>query len=227
MKLKPTQRGFLHGEFVDKYGAKCSIQESSAAMYYAIWFGIDDADPKIMVSDGIKMGLPGADSREGEQRNGWMTYPVPDAVSLNTRMHLTQEMVQDLLPTLQAFAETGRLIPTDPYATWKEKYPDAKIERGMIATVSNERSPEVYFTKEFLAYAKTNMYAHRVIQMFEAAIPPQDIIEVLCETLKLSLDKMNELRTFQPPAPMVINMDWNTAPDWVKEKFMNSKTDKP
>lgn len=211
----------MHGEFLDKYGAKCSIQKSSAAMYDAIWLGIDNADPKIMVSDAIKMGIHGAADRVGEERNGWMTYIIPDEVSLNTRMHLTQEMVQAMLPTLQAFAETGDLLPTDEYAAWKERYPATNIQRGMIQLQDMGKAAEIYFTPEFLEYSKSNPHAHRVVDMFRSGLSPQEIIEYLCAALKVILDKQAELLSFQPPAPMVINMDWSTAPDWVKEKFTN------
>jgi len=37
---------------------------------------------------------------------------LPDGVSLTTRMHLTQDMVKDLLPVLTHFAETGNLPQT-------------------------------------------------------------------------------------------------------------------
>ncbi len=39
--LKPTPRGFLRGDFEDRYGQKCSIQESSLATEEAIWLGVD------------------------------------------------------------------------------------------------------------------------------------------------------------------------------------------
>lgn len=223
MKVTQNTRGFMIGEFLDAYHSKCSIQESSSAMYDAIWLGINDADPKIMVSDAIRMGILDADKRTGEDRNGWMKYPLSDEVSLNTRMHLTQEMVQALLPTLQVFAETGQLLPTDEYSTWKEKFPDAKIERGMIQCLDMGKSPEIYFSKEFLEFASNNPYGYKVIDMFRNGMPPQDIIGVLCAILKQITDQTAELRSFQPHAPMIINMDWNTAPDWVKEKFINSK----
>lgn len=41
LKFKPTKRGFLRGEFKDRYGAQCSVQESSLATEACIWFGVD------------------------------------------------------------------------------------------------------------------------------------------------------------------------------------------
>lgn len=103
MELQKTERGFALGKFTDRYGAKCSIQKSSLATEDAIWLGIDDPDPEIMASDARKLGLPTT------QENGWVKYEIPKEVLLTTRMHLTQDMVKEMLPFLQKFAETGEL----------------------------------------------------------------------------------------------------------------------
>lgn len=92
-----TNRGFGSITFKDRYGAECSIQKSSLATEDAIWFGVNDADPKIMASQ----------TKEGG--TGWVTFNIPKEVLLTTRMHLTQEQVKELLPILQVFAETGEL----------------------------------------------------------------------------------------------------------------------
>lgn len=107
METKPNARGFLVSEFEDDYGAKCSLQKSSAASQDYVWLGIDDAQPQIMASDALKLGLP-----TNGQTTGWIPYPVPEQVLLTTRMHLSQESVKKLLPSLIHFAETGEL-PTD------------------------------------------------------------------------------------------------------------------
>lgn len=39
--LKRTERGFALGEFLDRYGQRCSIQKSSAAAFDVIWLGVD------------------------------------------------------------------------------------------------------------------------------------------------------------------------------------------
>lgn len=105
VKIEQTERGFNFAEFTDRYGCACSIQKSSLATEDAIWFGIDNADPKIMVSDAKRMGI------ETKQENGWCAYPIPKEVLLSTRMHLTREMVESLLPLLKTFVETGNLHP--------------------------------------------------------------------------------------------------------------------
>jgi len=42
IEIAMTQRGFLRGEFVDRYGEQCSIQESSLATEAALWLGVDE-----------------------------------------------------------------------------------------------------------------------------------------------------------------------------------------
>lgn len=98
-----TGRGFAIGEFKDCYGKNCSIQMSSSASRRCIWLGINDAEPKIMASQAHKFGV------HTNETTGWVKYPIPDEVSLNTRMHLTREDVKRLLPLLIKFAETGDL----------------------------------------------------------------------------------------------------------------------
>lgn len=82
--LKRTGRGFSRGEFRDHYDVECSIQESSLAGPMCIWLGAEEVH---------------ADPVTGE----------PFA----PRMHLTQEMVSQLLPLLQFFVEHGHLPPSD------------------------------------------------------------------------------------------------------------------
>lgn len=103
MKLKKTGRGFAIGEFKDRYGHKCSLQKSSIATEDCIWLGVDDAEPKIMASIASQYGI------KTNETTGWIEYPIPKDVLLNTRMHLTQEQVKALLPILITFAETGEL----------------------------------------------------------------------------------------------------------------------
>jgi len=92
-----TNRGFEILKFTDRYGEKCSLQESSLASEAAIWLGVDVATPQIMASQTPEGGT------------GWVPYFIPENVLINTRMHLTQEQVKDLLPHLTRFAETGEL----------------------------------------------------------------------------------------------------------------------
>lgn len=99
LKLEPTERGFDRVEFVDLYGSQCSIQKSSLATDDAIWLGVNDAAPQMLV--------------RGE---GWKPVPIPEkdgvrivAVNTGARMHLNREQVAALLPLLKRFVKTGRL----------------------------------------------------------------------------------------------------------------------
>ena len=104
IKFHNTQRGFRKGTFTDRYGEECSIQKSSLATEDAIWLGIENANPQIMQSDAVRLGLANISSPQG-----WMPYPVPSEVFLSTRMHLTKKEVKALLPILQKFVETGEI----------------------------------------------------------------------------------------------------------------------
>lgn len=99
LKLENTERGFGRAEFKDRYGANCSIQESSLATEDCIWLGVNDAVPQMLV--------------RGE---GWQPVPLPQvdgvrivAVNDSGRMHLNREQVAALLPLLKRFVKTGRL----------------------------------------------------------------------------------------------------------------------
>ena len=80
MDLAPANdRGFLKGTFKDRYGKPCSIQKSSLTMEDCIWLGCDH---ETVDAQGRPCGA---------------------------RMHLTREMVADLLPILEHFVSTGEL----------------------------------------------------------------------------------------------------------------------
>ena len=85
IELTNTERGFAHGEFLDRYGRPCSIQKSSLAFEDCIWLGCDHETFD-------KGGTP-----------------------CGARMHLTRDMAAALVPMLQHFVETGELpSPTEP-----------------------------------------------------------------------------------------------------------------
>lgn len=90
LNIEQNERGFDYINFKDKYGEDCVLMKSSAACYDAIWLGIKN--PKVMFVNGTPTN-----------------YPLPEGVKAFGQMHLTRQMVQDLLPHLQKFAETGDL----------------------------------------------------------------------------------------------------------------------
>jgi hypothetical protein len=103
LKTSTTARGFDWIEFTDLYGKECSLQKSSLATDDAIWFGVDSADPKILATEAVANGVVTSETC------GWVPYPIPEAVSLATRMHLNREQVAALLPILERFVDTGEI----------------------------------------------------------------------------------------------------------------------
>lgn len=101
--IKVNGRGFPYLEFRDRYQVACSMRKSSLATQDAIWFGVDDPAPKIMASLASKHGV------KTDKTTGWVNYPIPEDVHLNTSMHLTREDVIKLLPRLILFAKTGEI----------------------------------------------------------------------------------------------------------------------
>lgn len=103
MNLENNQRGFAHGNFIDRYGEECSIQKSSLAFEDCIWLGVSKVKPQIMASQAASLGV------KTEETSGWIEFPIPKEVLLSSRMHLTREHVKELLPILQKFVDTGSI----------------------------------------------------------------------------------------------------------------------
>lgn len=100
-----TARGFSLIEFSDLYNTACNIQDSSLATECAIWLGVEKADPIILASDAVKLGL----IEESPDAVGWLPYEVPEQVEIHTRMHLNQEQAKQLITVLQRFVEHGTI----------------------------------------------------------------------------------------------------------------------
>ena len=94
MRDTVTDRGFDISSFKDRNGIICNIQKSSIATEDCIWLGCKEANPQ--------QCIPG---------KGWVPIEMPPKGTwvADTRMHLTQNMVQELLPYLINFVETGEL----------------------------------------------------------------------------------------------------------------------
>jgi hypothetical protein len=75
-KLGKTERGFSYKKFGDRYGQECSLQDSSAACYAAVWLGVDNTGPH--------MGNKSVD---------------------NGRMHLDRPRVKQLIRELQKWLD--------------------------------------------------------------------------------------------------------------------------
>lgn len=105
MKFSKTNRGFALIEFTDDYGEGCSLQKSSAAEDDFIWLGIDDPKPIVLATAAHRLGV------QTSETTGWVPYPIPDEVSIHTRMHLSREQAKELAKLLHKFARTGE-VPT-------------------------------------------------------------------------------------------------------------------
>lgn len=95
--------------FKDRYGCPCSLQISSLADYEqpgisAVWLGTDDAAPKVLHGDARRLGV------ETDATCGWVPYPIPEEVSLTTRMHLDRKQVAALINHLQKWLDEGKFV---------------------------------------------------------------------------------------------------------------------
>ncbi len=102
-KAEKTLLGLRRVEFKDGNNAKCSLQESSCVRPTAIWLGVTDADPKIMARYAADFGI------QTKETTGWISYPVPKAVLLRTRMHLDRKQVVALVHHLQKWLKSGKI----------------------------------------------------------------------------------------------------------------------
>lgn len=143
-QVEKTERGFEFVKFVDAYGLKCSVQQSSAIGDLDedlenpgssfLWIGVDDTEPKIMKSQAMSHGLqlpPG-------EVSGWMPFPIPHAVSISGRMHLSRDQVGWLVERLQGWLQTGSLEPGQGKETVNPDARLANIRKAIEAIVIPE-----------------------------------------------------------------------------------------
>lgn len=112
-EAQKTSRGFDLLRFPDANGYECNVQQSSAVddtergMEHPgssfLWIGPEDANPKVLHGRAKELGI------DTDATCGWVPFPVPDDVSMNTRMHLHRDQVAELVIALQRWLETGTL----------------------------------------------------------------------------------------------------------------------
>lgn len=98
--MDKTNEGFDFKCFKDKNEEDCSIQKSSIATEDTIWLGVNV--PKVIA-------LAKELHPERSDIVGWLSVPLPECANISGRMHLSQDMVKEILPYLIKFAETGEL----------------------------------------------------------------------------------------------------------------------
>lgn len=110
-RIQKTHRGFKYINFLDYYGFPCSIQESSGALIEdtnlppgqsALWIGCDEPNPRILASKASKYGI------SSNETMGWIEYPLPDDVLLNTKMHLDRKQIESLVFHFQNWLKKGK-----------------------------------------------------------------------------------------------------------------------
>lgn len=112
-----NDRGFKTGKFTDGYGNECSIQESSRACIegetegWYIWLGMDN--PKIM-----------KDTRSGPGTQ----VTLDENHDIFSRMHLSQRQVEELIPHLQYFVETGYLPTLEEHDSFVKHLNDNDVQ---------------------------------------------------------------------------------------------------
>ena len=99
--MEKTDRGFDLKNFSDWNDEKCSLQKSSIATEDCIWLGVTEPTVKALAKE--------LHPERADELNGWLNVPLPECACVSGRMHLTQDMVKELLPHLIKFAETGDL----------------------------------------------------------------------------------------------------------------------
>lgn len=113
-----TSRGFTHMGFEDLYGEGCSLQMSSLATQAAVWLGIDNQKVLVFAPAGTDVSVQ-LNYKDGN--SGWadaeigVTGNEHASVLQSGRMHLSQDLIKLLLPSLQHFAAHGKL-PHSPAA---------------------------------------------------------------------------------------------------------------
>ena len=107
-----TKRGFGKLLFSDYFNKKCSLQISSVGTDECIWLGVENAEPCILSSDAVKLGLAKMEEVPTSpfgNHCGWVEYPVPKEVMMTTRMHLSREQAKQLALKLLEFALCGTI----------------------------------------------------------------------------------------------------------------------
>jgi hypothetical protein len=104
MEKQHTVRGFGYYQFTDRYGSKCSLQNSSiCAEEGYIWFGVDSDSEGVVKKIGENKQYP---ARCRTVTNAELEE---QGLEVFSRMHLSQSQVKELLPHLIRFVEEGEV----------------------------------------------------------------------------------------------------------------------
>ena len=123
-----TNLNFPFIAFEDFNHSICKLEISSLIDYDAVTLGVCNSKAIILNRDAKRLGLV------PENTVGWMDYPMPEGVSIISKMHLTRSDVASLLPVLQHYVKTGELPNVSV---------NNQIEEGKIYTNKSGRTREV------------------------------------------------------------------------------------
>lgn len=137
LELGKTSRGFGKGTFADAKKQECSIQDSSLATEAAIWFGVEDANPQILVGDTLQPVPPPV---KPIPISGWpgLTHDI----LINTRMHLTIRMTKTLIRNFEKYLATG----TVRKRTFVDRYgceASIRLTDGLIELGCDNPNPQI------------------------------------------------------------------------------------
>lgn len=102
--LKPN--GYALIRFSDANGTACFMLEGAGSKD-TLFIGPVNVDATVLCRDAEKVGL----TPEGSV--GHQTYPIPEGVYLHGKVELTREMAEELIPVLQRFVATGRIVESE------------------------------------------------------------------------------------------------------------------
>ena len=105
MTSRTTSRGFDLVEFRDSNGYVCNLQVSSSMESPKLWLGVEDASPKIMKKHAQQLGM----KLPFGEVSGYMPYPMPEQVSMTTRMHLDRATTVELIAKLNRWVHDETL----------------------------------------------------------------------------------------------------------------------
>ena len=110
-EVTTNSRGFLKVEFTDADGVKASLRCRSVIGDYedscehpgtsTLWIGIEKVEPIILAKHAAAHGV------STDETDGWVPYPLPDAVRFNAGVHFNREQVQGLISRLQHWLKHG------------------------------------------------------------------------------------------------------------------------
>ena len=122
MNIEETRRGFKLGTFKDTKGVECSIQKSSLASKQAIWFGVNEVDPRIL-KEGVWEPVTTASYQPTDIHGNLIVGELTPVTELHQvlyedRMHISQDHANTLLEIFNKFLNKELVEPlvfTDLY----------------------------------------------------------------------------------------------------------------